>query len=70
MIKQTVREILINEIRSIRLIDSAITKSTTRNLFKNISKSRALLLDRDTMVDMLVSQVLDGTIDGTGNQGK
>jgi len=58
-----------NETRNVRFIDSAITKGTGRNMFKDSSKSRAFLLDRDAMVEMLVSQVLDGTVDDRGNQG-
>jgi hypothetical protein len=59
-----------NETRSVRLIDSTITKSTTRNTFEDISKSGAFLLDRDAMVEMLVSQVLDGTANDGGSQGR
>jgi len=57
-----------NETRSVRLIDSAITKGTSRNMFKDSSKSRAFLLDRDAMVEMLVSQVLDGTVNDGGSE--
>ena len=39
-------------------------------MLKDSSKSGAFLLNRDAMVEMLVSQVLDGTVNDGDNQGR